>query len=90
LTASQSLLFLRVRAAADFYSTNRTLMLHPTTVAVDIILDPYLFNILPRSLAPNIFLVIVVAICAWPLSGMTWRLLRDIAGAQRSKKNHVE
>lgn len=34
--APQSLLFLRVQAAASYYTTNRTLMLHPEPVDVDI------------------------------------------------------
>jgi hypothetical protein len=32
----QSVLFLRVQAAASYYSTNRTLMEHPEPVDVDI------------------------------------------------------
>lgn len=34
--AAQSLLFLRVQAAASYYSANRTLMEHPEPVDVDI------------------------------------------------------
>jgi hypothetical protein len=79
------LLILRVRVAADFYSTNQTLMLHPPAVGVEIILDPYILNILPRSLLSTILLVTTTAICAWFLSGMTWRSLRGIADATPSK-----
>jgi hypothetical protein len=78
-----------VRAAADFYSTNQTLMLQPPAVGADIILDPYLLNILPRSLVPTILLVFTTTICGWALSGMTWHFLRDIADAKRNK-HHVE
>lgn len=34
-------------------------------VYVDIILDPYVFNLLPRSLLPTIGYIIVVAILSW-------------------------
>jgi hypothetical protein len=56
-----SLLFLRVIAAADYFTTNETLMESPEPVDVDIILDPFLFNVLPRSLLPTVGYVIVVA-----------------------------
>jgi hypothetical protein len=35
-SASQSILFLRIQAAASYYSANRTLMEHPEPVDVDI------------------------------------------------------
>jgi hypothetical protein len=35
-SAAQSVLFLRIQAAASYYSTNRTLMEHPEPVDVDI------------------------------------------------------
>ena len=56
-----SVLFLEVLAAADFFTTNTTLMQRPPLVDVDIILDPFLFNVLPRSLVPTIGFIIVVA-----------------------------
>jgi hypothetical protein len=56
-----SLLFLRIDAKADYYTTNRTLMESPEPVDVDIILDPFLWNVLPRSLVPTVGWVVVVA-----------------------------
>ncbi|KAK2071955.1 hypothetical protein P8C59_006336 [Phyllachora maydis] len=56
-----SILFLRIAAAADYFSTNATLMATPTPVDVDIILDPFLLGVLPRSLAPTAAYVVVVA-----------------------------
>jgi hypothetical protein len=35
-TVAQSILFLRIQAAASYHTTNRTLMLHPEPVDVDI------------------------------------------------------
>ncbi|RMY22333.1 hypothetical protein D0866_11974 [Hortaea werneckii] len=56
-----SVLFLRVQAAADFYSTNKTLMLHPTPVDVDIILDPYRVNVFPQSLILTAGYIVLLA-----------------------------
>ncbi|KAF2274298.1 uncharacterized protein EI97DRAFT_444301 [Westerdykella ornata] len=72
-------LFLRIQAAASFYSTNRSLMETPPPVAADIILDPYLFNILPQSLAPTAAYISVVAVGAWYLSAFIYRSLLRIA-----------
>jgi len=63
-----SALFLHIQAAADYYTMNRTLMQHVPPVFVDIILDPYIFNVLPRSLIPTIAYIIIVAIGSWFLS----------------------
>lgn len=88
--AAQSLLFLRVQAAATYYSANRTLMEHPEPVDVDIskststtsilkltwpVLDPFLLNILPRSLGPVAVYITAVAIGAWILSGYFYHWL---------------
>ncbi|KAK8009266.1 hypothetical protein PG991_011817 [Apiospora marii] len=60
-----SVLFLQILAAADYYTTNKTLMNEVPPVYVDVILDPYVFNLLPRSLLPTIGYIIVVAILSW-------------------------
>ncbi|TKA24061.1 hypothetical protein B0A50_06952 [Salinomyces thailandicus] len=73
--SQQSLLFLRVQSAADYYTTNETLMLHPPLVDVDIILDPYLGNIFPQSLLPTGVYIIVLAAGSWWLSGAIWKRL---------------
>jgi hypothetical protein len=56
-----SVLFLRITAAADYFTTNTSLMQNVPPVYVDIILDPFLFNLLPRSLAPTAVYILVVA-----------------------------
>ncbi|RAH50852.1 uncharacterized protein BO95DRAFT_438111 [Aspergillus brunneoviolaceus CBS 621.78] len=58
---ADSVLFLRVRAAADYYSTDPELMETVPPVVVDVILDPYLGNVFPRSLVPTAGWVVVVA-----------------------------
>ncbi|ESZ94135.1 hypothetical protein SBOR_5489 [Sclerotinia borealis F-4128] len=63
-----STLFLQIYAAADYYTMNQTLMENVPPVLVDIILDPYIFNILPRSLLPTIAYVILLAVGSWYVS----------------------
>ncbi|OSS47811.1 hypothetical protein B5807_06501 [Epicoccum nigrum] len=72
---ARSLLFLRIQAAASYYSTNRTLMDSPPPVDVDIILDPFLLNVLPRSLVPVAAYITIVAVAAWFLSAYVYRWL---------------
>jgi len=83
-----STLFLRIQAAADYYTTNTTLMTNVPPVHVDIILDPYLMNVLPRSLVPTVAYILLLAIGGWYLSKYIsgWvRDLRDDVGAQSKK-----
>jgi len=79
-------LFLRVRAAADFFTTNKNLMSNPPPVDVDLILDPYVFNVFPRSLAPTAVYIIVLACTGWLVSGAIWKFLRSDSG----NKTHSE
>ncbi|KAK5997998.1 hypothetical protein PT974_00367 [Cladobotryum mycophilum] len=60
-----SIMLLRVRAAADYFSHNKSLMKTPPPVLVDLILDPYVYNIVPRSLLPTAGYIVVVGIVAW-------------------------
>jgi hypothetical protein len=75
--SKESLLFLHVRAAADFFTTNKELMSNPPPVNLDIILDPYVFNIFPKSLGPTAAYIGVLAVAAWFISGFIWRFLRS-------------
>ncbi|CRL18382.1 unnamed protein product [Penicillium camemberti] len=61
---SDSVLFLRVHAAADYFSADQALMQNVPPVAVDLILDPFLFNVFPRSLVPTAGWIVLVAILA--------------------------
>lgn len=80
----ESFLFLRVQAAADFFTTNKTLMLQPPAADVDLILDPYLGNIFPRSLVPTAVYITLLALSAWYLSGIVWRILASPATKQHT------
>jgi hypothetical protein len=73
----ESVLFLRVRAAADFFTTDKELMSSPPSVDVDLILDPFVFNVFPRSLGPTTAYIIVLACGAWIVSGRVWSFLRS-------------
>ncbi|KAJ4402412.1 hypothetical protein N0V91_007277 [Didymella pomorum] len=73
-----SLLFLRVQAAASYYSTDRTLMDYPPPVDVDIILDPFLLNVLPRSLAPVGLYITGIAVASWFVSDYIYRWLLSV------------
>ena len=69
----ESLLFLRIRSAADYFTTNGTLMQYPPPVDVDIILDPYLANIFPKSLERTALYIILLVTGSWWLSRVLWR-----------------
>ncbi|EMD59185.1 hypothetical protein COCSADRAFT_164769 [Bipolaris sorokiniana ND90Pr] len=87
--AHESALLLRLHAAASYYSTNRTLMLHPHPVDVDIILDPFLLNVFPQSLVPVAIYITLVAVFAYLLSGYIYRWLLSIA-AELPSKPHTD
>ncbi|KAH9898719.1 hypothetical protein F4778DRAFT_193347 [Xylariomycetidae sp. FL2044] len=77
-----SVLFLRILAAADYYTTNETLMRHVPPVHVDIILDPFVgFNVLPRSLVPTVGYIMLVAAVSWFLGRRISTWLLDTAAA---------
>ncbi|KAJ5167733.1 uncharacterized protein N7482_003327 [Penicillium canariense] len=61
---TDSILFLRVRAAADYFSTDEALMRDVPPVTVDLILDPFLWNLFPRSLVPTAGWIVAVAVVA--------------------------
>lgn len=81
------MLFLQIFAAADYFSLNRTLMETVPPVLVDVILDPYMLNIFPRSLLPTALYIVILAVGAWFLSGYTWRYLADLASPEETVSN---
>jgi hypothetical protein len=70
---SASVLLLRVQAAADYFTHHAALMQNPPPVLVDLILDPYVLNVVPRSLLPTAGYLVIVAV-------LTWFVARWIAG----------
>ncbi|KAK5703166.1 hypothetical protein LTR97_004115 [Elasticomyces elasticus] len=73
--ASESILFLRVQAAADFFTSNKTLMSSPPSVDVELVLDPYLANVFPKSLLPTAIYIVILAGGGWFLSNEIWKRL---------------
>ncbi|KAJ0421935.1 hypothetical protein BJY00DRAFT_101741 [Aspergillus carlsbadensis] len=61
---SDSVLFLQIITAADYFSLDQALMENVPSVLADIILDPFLGNIFPRSLVPTACWVAVVTVLA--------------------------
>ncbi|BCS18967.1 uncharacterized protein APUU_11795S [Aspergillus puulaauensis] len=59
--SADSVLFLRISAAADYFSLDQTLMENVPPVLADVILDPFLGNVFPKSLAPTACWISVVA-----------------------------
>ena len=74
-----STLFLQVYAAADYYTMNQSMMQNPPPVFVDIILDPYLFNIVPRSLLPTAVYIIILAVGGWYIAKYISAFIQSIA-----------
>jgi hypothetical protein len=82
LDVSSSILFLHILAAADYFTMNRTLMEQVPPVFVDIILDPYVFNVFPRSLIPTATYILILAAGSWFLSEYVGRWLSAVAKNQ--------
>jgi len=74
-----SVLFLRIFAAADYFTPNKTLMENVPLVHVDIILDPFVLNVLPRSLLPTAAFMVLVAFVSWFLGNRVAAWLQSIA-----------
>ncbi|KAM0245497.1 hypothetical protein ACHAQJ_010540 [Trichoderma viride] len=86
-----SVLLLRVLAAADYFSHHSSLMNHPPPVLVDLILDPYLYNVLPQSLVPTVCYLVVVGVVSWFVARWVASSLTSIASSgnidQTKKQN---
>lgn len=85
LAGSESIFFLHIQAAADYFATNQTLMIQPSPVDIDLILDPYIGGIFPRSLGPISIYIVTIASVAWLTSKFSWKYL-----AAGSPKVHTE
>nr|WNZ75805.1 hypothetical protein [Trichoderma harzianum] len=79
-----SVLLLRVLAAADYFSHHPSLMKDPPPVLVDLILDPYLYNVLPQSLVPTVCYLVVVGVVSWFVAKWVASSLTAIASSTKS------
>jgi hypothetical protein len=81
-----SSLFLHVHAAASYFTTNKTLMDSPPPVLADLILDPYMLNIFPKSLLPTAGYIIALVVISWFASSAVLRVLCP----QPIQKSHID
>jgi hypothetical protein len=66
-------------------------MKDPPPVLVDLILDPYLYNVLPQSLVPTVGYLVVVGVVSWFVAKWVASSLTAIASSanndQTKKQN---
>ncbi|KAK7413044.1 hypothetical protein QQX98_008052 [Neonectria punicea] len=74
-----SALLLQVRASADYFTDDAVLMRDPPPVLADLILDPYLYNAVPRSLIPTAAYLVFVGLVAWFVARPIASKLQSIA-----------
>ncbi|KAL7799731.1 hypothetical protein V8C37DRAFT_365269 [Trichoderma ceciliae] len=89
--SDDSVLLLRVLAAADYFSHHSSLMKDPPPVLVDLILDPYLYNVLPQSLVPTVCYLVIVGVVSWFVAQWVANSLTSIAssgGDDHTKKQN--
>ncbi len=87
VSGTQSVLLLRVTAAADYYSANKTMMENVEPVLVDIILDPYVLNVFPTSLVVMSVWIVLVALASFFIAQFVSRWLRIVASLDNNKKD---
>ncbi|TDZ28364.1 hypothetical protein C8035_v011824 [Colletotrichum spinosum] len=80
--SAASLLFLRVSAAADYFTDDEFLMAFAEPVNVNIVLDPYVLNAVPQSLFPVVSYIIAVTVMAYFLSKLTTQWIRLVQSAE--------
>ncbi|RPA84185.1 hypothetical protein BJ508DRAFT_42203 [Ascobolus immersus RN42] len=78
-------LVLELSAVASYFSTNKTRMASADPVHVQLILDPFLFNILPQSLLPTVIYLVIVGLVAILLSGVIYNKLESIANGTETE-----
>ncbi|RDA92961.1 hypothetical protein CP533_5511 [Ophiocordyceps camponoti-saundersi (nom. inval.)] len=83
----ESVLLLHVRAAADYFTDDLELMRHAPPVLVDLILDPFLYNLIPQSLVPIAGYLVLVAILTWFVGQWVVSGLQSVAA---SPENHAK
>lgn len=57
----------------------------PPPVLVDLVLDPYLYNVVPRSLVPTAGYLVIVGIVTWFVAQWIASTLRTIASPAESE-----
>ncbi|KAI1965864.1 hypothetical protein LOZ58_000764 [Ophidiomyces ophidiicola] len=90
VSSDKSSLLLAVDVAADYFTLNQTLMDHVPPVVADIILDPYIFNVFPKSLIPTGIYILFTSAIAWYLSCFVHSRVMGILddGNTKMRKKH--
>ena len=80
-------MLLRLSVAADFYTSNKTLMQNPPDVTFDLILDRFWLGILPESLIPTVMYILVISLLGIVISDKIWLRLnyRETAAEDKIK-----
>ena len=81
-----SVRLLRIVTAADFYTTDHTLMKNIPPVRVDIILDLFILNILPQSLISTAIYTTAVAFVSWSAAKWISSRVRQMAAEPTKQK----
>jgi len=84
---TESVLLIQIFTAADYYTWNQTLMENVPPVWVDIILDPFILNVFPRSLLPTAGYLVVLAVAAWYMAKFIAQWLMVVARIDEKKKD---
>ncbi|KAG6042232.1 hypothetical protein E4U41_002575 [Claviceps citrina] len=80
-----SSLLIEIQAAADYFTDDKELMSSPPPVLVDLILDPFLLNVLPRSLLPTMGYLLLLAVTTWFVARRIASGLQSVTSLTESK-----
>lgn len=82
-----SQMFLRVLATPDFVSPYQKLMSTTPKVKFELVLDPLLFGCVPRSILPNLGLLLMTGVLGWKFA--TRRALDTIDDLVQIKRQKI-
>lgn len=82
---------MRIDAVADYFTMSESLMQTVPPVAADIILDPFLGNVFPRSLVPTacwglVVVVVAVVVSRWVVKEIGRVVLLEMRSTSEAKK----
>jgi len=89
-SSSSSRLLLRIVATADYYTDRQDLMESASPTYTEIILDPWVYGLVPATIVPIAAYVLAVAALAYPLARAICRAIESLADCgctdQRERK----
>ncbi|ODH14113.1 hypothetical protein ACO22_06680 [Paracoccidioides brasiliensis] len=84
--SSTSSLFLQVHAAAEYFTLDKGLMEDVPLVHVDVILDPYVLNVFPKSLLPTAAYILILAVAGCAISWLVWAGVEGAVSLAKTKR----